>query len=333
MGEVTYLWADPNSGKEQVALSAIVQAMYEKGALAIARWVSRDGTDPKMGVLKPAVAENVDYFLWVQVPQFFKLVDLSTENLSIIVIVALCRRRAQFSICVPRTPHFEEGRSDREASLPSNRRASRGYGELRGCDGSHGCGQKRRGRVGFFISASLQTCILTCALSNRQSWFDTRLSYNPAIHRTKQAQFHSAIVPDLNTHPLPPPHPELLKYLHPPRRLLKRAADAIEECKEAFNVKEGKLLVLNVIHNDLGIDEWLCCSPQARCPSEKRRTCTCARRRRGNATSRHHVSRQTISISIKNKVSIPSCWCGHSKPSALSKSNAEARKRQQRDRA
>lgn len=70
MGEVTYLWADPNSGKEQVALSAIVQAMYEKGALAIARWVSRDGTDPKMGVLKPAVAENVDYFLWVQVPQF-----------------------------------------------------------------------------------------------------------------------------------------------------------------------------------------------------------------------------------------------------------------------
>lgn len=56
----------------------------------------------------------------------------------------------------------------------------------------------------------------------------------------KQAQFHAAIVRDLNTHPLPPPHEELLKYFEPPRRVLKRAREAIEECKSTFNVREGK---------------------------------------------------------------------------------------------
>ena len=64
------------------------------------------------------------------------------------------------------------------------------------------------------------------------------MSYNPAIHRTKQALFHGAIVQDLNTHPLPPPHPELLKYLDLPRRVLKRARDAIDDCKKTFNVRE-----------------------------------------------------------------------------------------------
>ncbi|KAG1821540.1 uncharacterized protein BJ212DRAFT_1477418 [Suillus subaureus] len=35
MGEVQYIWADPSAPQQQVALSSIVQAMYEKGVLAI----------------------------------------------------------------------------------------------------------------------------------------------------------------------------------------------------------------------------------------------------------------------------------------------------------
>lgn len=75
---------------------------------------------------------------------------------------------------------------------------------------------------------------------NREPWYDTRLSYNPAIHRVKQALFHSAVVSDLSTHPIAPAHPELLKYFEPPRRVLKRARDAIEEATDKFKVKEGK---------------------------------------------------------------------------------------------
>ena len=67
IGEVYYVWGDPASPMQQVALSAVVQAMYQKGAMAIARWVSRDNADPKMGVLQPCVFAEVDALMWVQV--------------------------------------------------------------------------------------------------------------------------------------------------------------------------------------------------------------------------------------------------------------------------
>jgi len=55
----------------------------------------------------------------------------------------------------------------------------------------------------------------------------------------KQALFHSAVVQDLASNPLPPPHPELLKYFDPPKKVLKRARDALEGCKTSFKVKQG----------------------------------------------------------------------------------------------
>ena len=81
--------------------------------------------------------------------------------------------------------------------------------------------------------------MITRLCRNRGPWFDTRLSYNPAIHRVKQAQFHCAIVPDITTNPLPPPHPELLKFFDPPKKLVKRAKSTIDDCQKAFKVKEG----------------------------------------------------------------------------------------------
>jgi len=80
---------------------------------------------------------------------------------------------------------------------------------------------------------------------NRPAWFDTRWSFNPAIHRVKQAIFHSATVSDVVSNPLPPSHPELLAYFEPPKRVQKRAKHAIENCKSAFNVKEGILSLCN----------------------------------------------------------------------------------------
>lgn len=75
--------------------------------------------------------------------------------------------------------------------------------------------------------------------SGREPWFETNLSYNPAVHRIKQAQFHAAVVTDLNKQPVPPPHPETLKYFDPPRRVIKRAKDAIEQAEATFRVREG----------------------------------------------------------------------------------------------
>ncbi|KAG6881294.1 hypothetical protein C0993_002059, partial [Termitomyces sp. T159_Od127] len=68
MGEIQYVWADPGSAKQQAALSSVVQAMYENDAIAIARWVTKDGMDPKMGVLAPVVWDEIDCLLWAQMP-------------------------------------------------------------------------------------------------------------------------------------------------------------------------------------------------------------------------------------------------------------------------
>ena len=55
----------------------------------------------------------------------------------------------------------------------------------------------------------------------------------------KQALFHGAVVEDLVAEPLPPPHPELTKYFEPPKRVLKRANEAIDQCRTVFAIKKG----------------------------------------------------------------------------------------------
>ncbi|KZT08940.1 SPOC domain-like protein [Laetiporus sulphureus 93-53] len=199
MSEVSYIWADQKQPKQQVALSAIVQAMYEKECMAIARMVRSDGTDPKMGVLSPVMFENVDCLLWVQMPFADDVRDYPFPSLDTLI--------SKKGEVVTKHPY-----------LPTD---------------------KQLEAMERFVDAmDLMDAGEKDENGKRQSWFDTTLSYNPAIHRTKQAQFHAAIVSDLSTHPLPPPHPELTKYFEPPKRVLKRARDAIEECKDIFQVNE-----------------------------------------------------------------------------------------------
>lgn len=71
IGEVTYIWPDPEDSKSQVQLSAIVQAMESKGAAAIVRYVSKNGSEPKIGLAKPMTWKdeklNVEFLYWVKV--------------------------------------------------------------------------------------------------------------------------------------------------------------------------------------------------------------------------------------------------------------------------
>ncbi|TFK38608.1 hypothetical protein BDQ12DRAFT_683054 [Crucibulum laeve] len=199
LGEIQYVWADPSSPNQQVMLSSIVQAMYEKGALAIARWVSKDEMDPKMGVLAPCVFDGVDCFLWAHMPfadDVRKYTFASLDNL-----VSKKGETITEHPYIP-TETQQEAMDDFVDEMDLM-----------------GAGEKDEE-------------------GNRGPWFDTRQSYNPTIHRVKQAVFHAAVVPDIETHPLPPPHPELLKYFDPPRKVLKRARGAIEGCKSAFKVKQ-----------------------------------------------------------------------------------------------
>ena len=70
LSEVSFVFAAPSSAPDQVAFSSIVQAMFEKGVMAIARMVKLEGSDPKIGVLSPRVWPDIDVMLWVQVHIF-----------------------------------------------------------------------------------------------------------------------------------------------------------------------------------------------------------------------------------------------------------------------
>ena len=65
------------------------------------------------------------------------------------------------------------------------------------------------------------------------------MSYNPAVHRIKQAMFHSAVITDLAKNPLPAPHPELMKYMRPPVKVVRHAAEAMDNCKGAMGIQKG----------------------------------------------------------------------------------------------
>ncbi|KAI0641157.1 SPOC domain-like protein [Trametes meyenii] len=199
MGEVYYVWADPASPMQQVALSSIVQAMKKERVMGIARWVKTDKGEPRMGVVAAYEFEEIDCLLWVQMP----FAD-DVRNFTFASLETLVNKKGEV---VKEHPY-----------LPT---------------------VKQLDSMADFVDAmDLTDAGEKDEDGNRQPWFDTRNSYNPAIHRTKQALFHAAIVQDLNTHPLPPPHEELTKFFEPPRRVLKRAHSAIEECKRAFNVRE-----------------------------------------------------------------------------------------------
>uniref|UniRef100_A0A8H7Y8Y4 ATP-dependent DNA helicase II subunit 2 n=1 Tax=Psilocybe cubensis TaxID=181762 RepID=A0A8H7Y8Y4_PSICU len=199
MGEIYYIWADTSRPVEQVALSSIVQAMNERKLMAIGRFVSRDGMDPKMGVLAPILFEDVDCLLWIPTPFADDVRKYTFGSLD-----TLINKKGEVLTEHPYLP-TEEQLSAMDDFVDA----------LDLMD----AGEKNEDGV-------------------REPWFDTRESYNPAIHRVKQAMFHSAVVKDVVEYPVPPPHPETTKYFEPPKRVLRRAKEAIEECKNAFNVKQ-----------------------------------------------------------------------------------------------
>ncbi|KAF8519214.1 SPOC domain-like protein [Gautieria morchelliformis] len=198
MGEVHYVWGDNKSAREQVAFSSIVQAMSEKQVMAIARWAGR--SDPKMGVMMPRVLDDIDCFLWVQVPFADDLRKFTFRSLD-----QLVSKKGEVV-----TKH---------AHLPTDEQMKAMETFVDAMDLMHAGDKDENG--------------------NRIPWFDPVQTYNPAVHRIKQALFHGAITSDLSKNPLPPPHPDLTKYFDPPPRVLKRAHDAIKDCKSLFKVKQA----------------------------------------------------------------------------------------------
>ncbi|QRW05625.1 ATP-dependent DNA helicase II subunit 2, related protein [Ceratobasidium sp. AG-Ba] len=197
MSEVQYIYADVGSARAQVAFSSIVHAMFKKGLMALVRWVSRDDAEPKMGICKAEPGE-VDYMMWVQVP--------FAEDL----------RRFSF----PSLERYVSKKGDVLTEHPYIPTSKMSIAMDDWVDSMDLMDAGPKGEDG-----------------NRTEWFDLTLSFNPAVHRIKQALFHGAVVPDLEKDPVPLPHPEVTKYMESPKRVVKRAKPALENCIRVFDVK------------------------------------------------------------------------------------------------
>ncbi|CUA73760.1 ATP-dependent DNA helicase II subunit 2 [Rhizoctonia solani] len=198
LGEVQYIYADVGSSRAQVAFSSIVHAMFKKGFMAVVRWVNRDDSDPKMGICKAEPGE-ADYMMWVQIP--------FAEDVRRYWFPSLERYVSKKGEVLKEHPYIPT--SDMNAAMDE-----------------------------WVDNMDLMDAGPKDENGLRTEWFDLTQSFNPAVHRIKQALFHGAVVRDLKAEPVPSPHPEVTKYMEPPKRVLKRSKPALEECARLFNVKE-----------------------------------------------------------------------------------------------
>ncbi|KAG7096429.1 hypothetical protein E1B28_003866 [Marasmius oreades] len=210
MGEIYYVWADPERPHQQVALSSLVAAMdvdesegdtkgkKRKRLMAITRWVTRDGMDPKMGVLMPTMFENVHCFLWAQMP--------FADDVRKYTFASLDRLVSKKGEVLTEHPY-----------IPTE--------------------EQQEAMDDFVDAMDLMEAGPKDEDGNRTPWFSTIESYNPALHRVKQAQFHCAIVDNIETNPVPPPHPETIQFFEPPNKVIKASKQALETCQEKFKVK------------------------------------------------------------------------------------------------
>lgn len=77
-----------------------------------------------------------------------------------------------------------------------------------------------------------------CREEEGVAWFDPNQSYNPVIHRIKEAIFHASLTQDLDADPLGPPHHELVKYFTTPEEIAEAVEIVTTKLKERLDIKK-----------------------------------------------------------------------------------------------
>ncbi len=69
MGEVYFLWSDPDSTKSQIVFSSLVQGMRAENRTMLVRWVQKADAAPRVGMAAAQVTpDGLEYMCWVQLP-------------------------------------------------------------------------------------------------------------------------------------------------------------------------------------------------------------------------------------------------------------------------
>jgi len=223
MGEVRYMWPDITNPKAQIQWSSLVSALITTDFVAITRWVLKDGSPPDIGVCIPQQefpgdGKKLDLMYWVKLPfadddhKFFfpSLTKLKSVEGNEITEHPYLPTKEQCDLmdelvlgmdldAVGRKPKVEKDSDDEDEEDEEEEEEEDG-------------------------------------LAGR--WFDPARCYNPVIHRIKEAIFHASVTQDPKAHPLPPPHPDLVKYFNTPEEIVKKVEGVTERLKDALDIKK-----------------------------------------------------------------------------------------------
>lgn len=214
IGEVRYLWPDLKSAKAQIQFSSFVSALVTTGMVAITRWVNKDGSPPEIGVCIPRQEfgdeTRLDLMYWIRLP--------FADDDHRFFFPSLTNYKSVSGNEITEHPY-----------IPTQEQSDLMDELVKGLDldsvAPKGASQEDND------DEDAEEVV-------HEPWFDPSLSYNPAIHRTKQAILHASLTVDTKADPLGPPHPELTKYFYTPERLVEQTEKITERLKDALDIKK-----------------------------------------------------------------------------------------------
>ncbi|KAL1411229.1 ATP-dependent DNA helicase yku80 [Vanrija albida] len=217
IGETRYVWPDMTSPKAQIEFSSFASALFLTDLTAIVRWVNKDDAEPSIGVLIPSFqipepGKKLDLMYWIKLP--------FADDEHRFWFPSLTKYKSTTGKTITEHPYIPtEEQCDLMDELVKGMDLDQA-GELIEKDEGEEDDEDEEEEP------------------EHRPWFDPALSYNPVIHRTKEAIFHASLTPDLEADPLPPPHPDLVKYFHTPPEVAQRVEKVTERLKEALDIKK-----------------------------------------------------------------------------------------------
>ncbi|WWC61275.1 uncharacterized protein I303_103856 [Kwoniella dejecticola CBS 10117] len=221
MGEVRFVWPDLTSPKGQIQFSALVEGMELRGMCAVVRWVLKDQAEPVIGLCLPAMdfpgeGKRLDYMYWVKLPfaedehnfWFPSLTTYKTATGKVVKEHPLIPTDEQCEL-------MDDLVGSMDLDEYAKRQAKRDEDDVDMSEEGNGDAE-----------------------NESPKWFDPQKSYNPVIHRIKEAIFHASLTSDLDADPLGPPHPELTKYFNAPSDIAEQVTDVTRRLKEALDIKK-----------------------------------------------------------------------------------------------
>lgn len=199
LGDIWNIFADANNSQAQVQLSSLAMAMKAQGKYALVRFVRRANAEPKLGVLHPVTRADedtaADYFHFAEIPFSDDLKRYTFPSLDRVITA--------------------DGKVLKDhRTLPTDKMVSAMEGLIDSMDLMHAFKDEE---------------------GQGQAWFSTEDSFNPGIHRMKEAVAYRVMHPESKD--LPRPHWEVDKFLDRPGEIREASEPWADKCKKAFMIR------------------------------------------------------------------------------------------------